>query len=165
MGVKRFLVFLLLAIPTVAFAAESWGGEWSYAGGDSEIGAMEEEVDAVVGEMNLFIRPMARARLKNKVCRPWTKVEIETNDGTITIRTDDGGLTSPLGKKVKRKGDSDELTVHRRMRGDVLVDTVSSERGGRTNEFRIAGDELNVRSKIFSPELPRPIHFSYTYRR
>lgn len=162
---KLLLSLLLLTIPSVALAAGDWVGDWKYAGGEAQIEAMQKQVEAVTSEMGFLIRGIARSRLRDE-CQPYDGIEIWQTDDEISVRTDLGVLASPLGEKVQRRGhDGADLTVHRRLKGDVLIETIASDRGGRTNRYRVEGETLRVRSAIFSPRLPRPVEFTYTYRR
>ena len=162
----RLVSFIsLLLFASVAFAAtpQLESGKWRYAGGTAEIEATHRTVDAIVDDLNVFIRPIARPRLKNEA-KPWKTLSIVVRDESVTVTIDGKSSSSPLGRDVQRQGPEDELTLHREMRGDVLVETWTSDRGGRTNEYHPSGDGVRVVSKIFSPRLPRPLEFTYTYR-
>lgn len=160
---RTLLVLVLVSLaslPVAASAPPLPSGSWAYAGGTSETQKMERAVDAVVDDMNALIRPIARPRLKSEA-RPWTHVAIEAHGERITIRHDAEAVTSPLGQKITGEAG---VEITRTLRDGVLVETWAEKRGGRTNEYRVTEDGLQVVSTIFSSQLPRPLRFSYTYR-
>lgn len=162
---RRFITLLILLFATVGYA-DTPGfptGSWTYAGGESEREKMEATVDDIVSDMNLFIRPIARSRLK-KECKPWKKLQIERTGDGVAVTTELGTLTSPLGRPVKQKTDDGLITIDREVRDGVLFEKLSSEGGSRTNEYRSLTNGIRVKSTINAPQLPRPVNFTYTYR-
>ena len=67
----------------------------------------------------------------------------------------------PLGKATEIKSG---VMLTREMVDGALVDTWKSKRGGRINVYRGTAKGLTVKSTIHANQLPRRIHFSYTYR-
>jgi hypothetical protein len=156
------VVITLLAATALAQTSSLATGSWRYAGGETERAKMQKAVDVSVDSMSFVMRPFARPKLK-EVCAPWKKLRIEQKGDLVTVATEKGELTSPLGKTVVRVFDGDEMKVRREITDGVLTATAWTDEGGRTNIFRKTGDKMVVESKVFSEKLPKPVVFTYTY--
>lgn len=155
-----FALFLtVVGAPAGAETPTPKAGSFSFSGSASEIAKMKSTVDEIVADLNMFLRPIARPRLRSE-CAHWDRVVIRMDDGEISVAIDGEVRKSPLGKKVQVK---DDLTLLRTMRGDVLVEKYVGEKGGRSNEYHPTPTGIRVKSQIWAPQLPRPVHFEYTY--
>lgn len=161
---KIWIVLLVTLITSTSLAAGTVipTGSWGYAGGKEQVAEMERAVDQSVDEMSFVMRPFARPKLK-EICAPWTSVKIARDGENVSVTTDKGTLSSPLGKTVKRTIDGDVVSVRRDIKNGVLVARVWTDEGGRRNTFRQVGGKLVVKSTISAPQLPKPVTFRFTY--
>jgi pimeloyl-ACP methyl ester carboxylesterase len=158
-----FLALSFVASLGVASPGSLPKGSWSYAGGEAEIEQMESSVERVVEEVSFAIRPFVRSALREEG-QPYEKLSIGADGPDITVRTEWGAITSPLGETVWREFDGTRVKVTRDVENGVLVDTVSNDDGVRRNTYRLDGDKLIVTSTIRADLLPEPVIFRYTYR-
>jgi hypothetical protein len=157
------LMLLLAASPGGADGPGPPVGEWKYSGGKKEVAVMEKAVDEIVDEMNVFIRPIARARLP-KICSPWKKLAIEKKGNSVVIRNERRNFVLPIGKTVQREGPDGSLKVTLKHKDGVLHETLVSDDGTRVNEFHAIPGGVRVETALHSKRLPRPMRFSYSYR-
>lgn len=173
-------------VVSLLVAASSWGparaaealqpeietlvGVYRFAGGPSESREVERAIDDAVDEMNVFVRGIARRRLKEPNL-PTEELRIVLEEDRITVvRTGQPPISAPAdGKPVtwRNPKHGNELQVtHRVTSVGALQQVLVGERGVSTNLFVISDDgRLRVRTTIEADLLPSTVRFSATYAR
>lgn len=146
-------------------------GTYRYVGGEEEVRAVEQAIDEVVDQMNVFIRGIARRRLRAPNL-PTNELRITLEDGQIrVVRTGQPEIAAPQsGERVawRNPRNGNELQVAHRVNSDgVLEQSLVGDNGVSTNSFIPSTDglRLSIRTVIRAEKLPAPIRFSTTYRR
>jgi hypothetical protein len=145
-------------------------GTYRFVGGEKEAQEVERAIDDAVDELNIFIRGIARRRLKEPNL-PTDELRISFEDGTITIaRSGQPAVAAPAsGKRVNWKNprNGNELRVaHRIMPDGSLEQNLIGDRGVSTNVFSLAEDgRLSMRTTVEAEKLPSTIRFTTTYAR
>lgn len=145
-------------------------GTYRFVGGQSEVREVARAIDEAVDELNVFIRGIARRRLKEPNM-PTDEVRISVEKDAIAIsRTAQPAISAPhSGEKVRWRNpkNGNELEVSHRMTDDgALEQTLVGDRGISKNVFRLAGKgRLVIESTIEADALRSPIRFSTTYQR
>lgn len=145
-------------------------GTYVLAGDARELRAMDQAIDRVVDQLNLFIREIARGEIHRRVT-PEQRIVLEVFDlERITLAMDDWGpVAVTLGAAPRRirgrSGDDERLTV-RLHEGRLVAQTLASG-GSRTSTFALSSDaeRLQMHVRIASGQLPADIRYSLTYRR
>jgi hypothetical protein len=141
-------------------------GKYRHSGGDKEHKARDAAIDAVVAEMNVLVRAIARGRLKatNPIA---PSVSLSSDGDAITVVLGTRSYRAPRdGRAVKVKGISgDEVELRYRVTKDRLEQRFAGEDGGRVNTFALDGDALVMRVRVFSPKLPKDLSYKLTYAR
>jgi len=141
-------------------------GRYQYAGGQAQRGRAAEAVEAVVDQMNLISRGIARRRLLSGIEPPST-VEIEIDAKRVVTTIDGRTYQAELGGRAKRvTGSSGEtLKFKVRSRRDQLLLEFRGDKGGKKYVMRIDGrGRLQMRVTIFSASLPASVVYPLTYR-
>ena len=156
--------------PTLASAAASpkpvqaLVGSYRHAGGQAEQDALEAAVEAVVQEMNVLTRDIARKRLlaANKI--PDSLV-ISTSEHHVTIQFDDrkytGTIDGPAVDAVGITGDALRMTL--RMREGQLVQHFVGDKGKRTNSMRRKAETVVMHVVVESESLPKSLVYDLTF--
>ena len=163
-----------LADPSQAHALEPdldrLVGAYRFVGGPEEVRQVERAIDEAVDEMNVFIRGIARRRLKEPNL-PTDGLRIFIQDGAITVaRTGQPSISAPAnGKRVtwKNPRNGNELRVAHRIRADgALEQDLIGDRGVSTNVFSLLDNgHLMMKTTVESEKLPSTIRFTTTYAR
>lgn len=153
------------ASPVAAFA-----GTFALAGERRELRAMDDAINRVVDQLNLFIREIARGEIHRRIT-PEQRIRLDVLDArTVAISIDDWGpVRAVLGAAPRpvRGSSGEQVNLTLRMRDDQLVQHTQSPRGSRTNVFTLSADQerLHMQVRIASDQLPSDIRYRLTYRR
>ena len=145
-------------------------GDYRFAGGERETREVERAIDEAVDEMNVFIRGIARRRLKEPNM-PTETLRISVEDGMIAVaRSGQPTISAPAsGNQVtwKNPRNGNELQVTHRMKSDgELEQKLVGDRGVSTNVFSLQNDgRLLMKTIVTAEKLPSDIRFSVTYAR
>lgn len=173
-GSARHLVFtLLLMWGSPAASAEEAalvppGGSYTYVGGSTQVNEMYASVESVVKEMNMFIRGIARRRLR-RPNMPSPALELIVGPTTVTVaRAGRSRVAAPRdGTPTTWRSRDGTFDVTHVLDGQSLLETINGKKSKSTNRFTLEADgvTLTVRTKIISSQLPGPVEFVMTYRR
>lgn len=145
-------------------------GTYRFAGGQEETQEIERAIDEAVDEMNVFIRGIARRRLREPNL-PTDELRISLGSDTITVaRTGQPKVSAPAtGKRVpwRNPRNGNELEVSHRITPDgALEQKLIGDRGVSTNVFTISADgKLSMRTTVTADKLPSTLRFTTTYVR
>lgn len=145
-------------------------GTYRFAGGQEEVQRVERAIDVAVDEMNVFIRGIARRRLKEPNL-PSDELRISLGGESITVaRTGQPEISAPAtGKRVpwRNPRNGNELEVsHRITPAGALEQKLVGDRGVSTNVFALAADgKLSMKTTVTADKLPSAIRFTTTYVR
>ena len=145
-------------------------GTYRFAGGKKEVREVERAIDEAVDEMNVFIRGIARRRLKEPNL-PTDELRIALGGDTITVsRTGQPAISAPAtGKRVpwRNPRNGNELEVsHRITPAGALEQKLIGDRGVSTNVFAVSADgKLSMKTTVSADKLPSAIRFTTTYLR
>lgn len=144
-------------------------GRYVYAGGVAERRRLADAIEAVVGQMSILVRGIARSRLTERVIIAPTVVFRRSGDGLVldqdplpsrwvraealTVR-----LTSRFGERV---------TVTTQLEGDTALEEIRFQGSRQVSRYApgTAGQRLVMRVDIRSPFLPVPLRYGLTYAR
>lgn len=145
--------------------AKKFEGTYRLAG-ESEKAARDRAIDALVAEMSVFSRGIARSRLidGNPVAEEISIGAVAGNK--LRVAQDDRDYAAPLdGQKAKVKGISgDEMDMHFAI-GDELTQTFATDGRGKVYTYRIDGDTLKMTVRLHSDQLPKELIYELTYNR
>lgn len=145
-------------------------GTYRFVGGEKEVREVERAIDDAVDEMNIFIRGIARRRLREPNL-PTDELRIDLENDTITIaRSGQPAVSAPAtGKRVtwKNPRNGNELRVAHRITPDgSLEQNLVGDRGVSTNVFSLAEDgRLLMKTTVEADKLPSTLRFTTTYAR
>lgn len=141
-------------------------GSYRHAGGDQERAARDRAVEDAVAELNFLVRPIARSRLTSATPISPT-LRIAADDSSLTVASDSRLYTAPLdGRSARTKGiTGDPVELRYRITEGRLVQTLDGDGGGRANTFVLAGERLVMDVRIYSPRLPKDVHYKLTFAR
>lgn len=139
-------------------------GHFRFAGGHAERAARHRAIDEVVDDLNVFVRPIAKARLERStaiaerlsISRVGTRTTVSF-DGRVYATDQDGVGVEVIANTGER------VTLTHRWDGRDLLQSFRGEDGGRLNRFQCSPGRLKLDSRISSTRLPREIHFTLTY--
>lgn len=155
---------------TQPLSLESFRGRYVHSGARAELRAMGGAIDRVVNQMNIFVREIARGEVHRRIT-PEQRIEIGVPDPqALTIAMDGWGpVRVALGAAARRvrgaTGEDIDLTM--RFADGRLIQRQVTPRGSRTNVFTLSPDleQLSMRVRIASDQLPAEIRYRLTYRR
>jgi len=166
---------LALLIPLAAAAEPEstlarFAGSWRWVGGAGELRALDDAIEACVKQMNLFIRPIARHRIR-KPLQPSPEIVFATVAGpSLSIsRPDRPTIAIPAnGQKVRwRDAGGDWFLMSLGVDNGVLQQRFEGTSSISFNSYILdpTGYHLTVHTRIVSRRLPAPIEFNTTYQR
>lgn len=163
-----FIVALALPSEPDAAGAEAFVGFYQYtdtANGDS---AIEAAVDEATEELNFFIRPIARSKIKEKNVAP-PSITILNNAGMLLVQTPFRAWKTDLKSTpltVSFPGGRTGM-VSKIMDGTDLVEVVSIAQTTRTHRYRLSSDgrQLSLQVSIITPKLSKPLVYQLLYKR
>lgn len=146
-------------------------GSYRFVGGEPEILAMDRAIDAAVEDLNMFIRGLARKRLREPNL-PSEQLRIVAENGQIRIsRTGQPEIAAPNdGEPVKWRNPDNDNTLevrHQMLDTHTLEQRLRGDRGLSINRFVLDGEDarLRVHTVITADRLSEPLRFSTTYAR
>lgn len=145
-------------------------GTYRFVGGQEEVRKVERAIDKAVDEMNVFIRGIARRRLKEPNL-PTDELRISLTDGAITVaRTGQPAISAPAtGERItwRNPTNGNELEVtHRITKEGALEQKLIGDRGTSRNVFGLRKDrQVEMKTTITADKLPSTIRFATTYAR
>lgn len=162
------VVTLLVAAGTARAQDQSLrglSGEWHLASRSAE-----DDIDAsiarVTGQMNVFVREMARSRIDEAV-DPEQRVALDVEENAVVVQVGSWGpVRLSLDGRYVRRGDAGHEIRARALvsRGQLTIEQVTSE-GTRVLYFQPDGDRLRMSVRIRSERLPEDIVHRLPYRR
>jgi hypothetical protein len=126
---------------------------------------VKQAIEDVIKDVIFLKRPFARSRLTETNQIPEV-IRIEENGQEVSIRFNQ----SPPRKA--RVGDSPvkwitpagkEVDLRFFRNGENLQESLTSEKGVRTNTYEIRGDILNLKVVVQSPQLPQSLIYNLTF--
>jgi hypothetical protein len=145
-------------------------GTYRFAGGREEVREVERAIDEAVDEMNVFIRGIARRRLREPNL-PTDELRISLGGDLLTVaRTGQPKVSAPTtGKPVpwRNPRNGNELQAsHRITPAGALEQKLIGDRGVSTNVFTVSAEgKLLMKTTVTADKLPSPIRFTTTYVR
>src|SRR5688572_16422235 len=147
--------------------ADAHVGVFRHSGGAKERDAVEAAIEAVVSEMNVIARGIARDRLRAANQVP-DRITIERNGDTIAIAFDDRRYEAALDGSISNvKGiTGDPLEYRVSVSKQRVRQSFKGEKGGRKNDLHRVGDDgLRVDVEVSSSSLPAPLRYTLTFKR
>jgi hypothetical protein len=168
-GLSLALISSLVENVGAARASNEFLGDFHYIGGPAEIGKLNQSIEEVVQKMNIFVRPIARSRLR-KPNLPSDRLIVRRDGNRITIERPGRPTVSALadGSAIDWTDPGGEVfRVSHRTDGESLVQVFAGKQSVSTNEFIPTqdGKRLVVRTFIKADRLPVPLKFETTYER
>lgn len=148
-------------------ALESFSGTWALSGGRTD---MDEGIDRVVDQLNIFIREIARGEMHRRL-RAEQRVHLLVQDEeTIRFGYDDWGpvrLRVNAPARAVRGPEGDTVRISMRFARGRLIHHHVAGQGQRTSVFSLSGDtsRLYMAVRIGADQLPSDIRYRLTYRR
>lgn len=174
MRIARILLALLalVALPAAARAQAAEGpsleGTFVYDAGASD--PVEPVINAVTDEVNVFLRRIARGRLK-RTNRPYQKVVVRYTPARVSIAMDARApIETPAnGTPVDwtRPEDGEKLRVSTEWENGKIEQTFQAKDGKRVNVYSLTPDGrgMILQVTVTSPRLPKPLTYTLRYRR
>ena len=156
----NLLLPLLLTAPLAAQTA----GTWKLAADPDIPGVIEKATEP----MNIFIRPIARARLR-KTNPAYTQIVIERTGTEIVITYDQRAPQHmpATGEIVNwKREDGEVFKLSGKLEGNDLIQTYTAEDGQRTNVFHVDPNTggLSMAVTLTSHRLPKPVVYAVAYK-
>ncbi|MBX3268737.1 MAG: hypothetical protein KF729_00665 [Sandaracinaceae bacterium] len=151
-------------------ALEDFGGTWQFNRTRRDLRDLEEGIDRVADQLNIFIREIARGEMRRRI-QPEGRVRFAIQSETrATIAVDDWGPHAfELGGAPRsvRGPNGDSIRVGLAFRNGQIVHRELHGQGHRTNVFALSpdGTQLTMNASIGSDQLPDQIRYRLTYRR
>jgi hypothetical protein len=144
---------------------DRFAATYTFVGGERERAGLVKAIESVVEHMSIFIRDIARSRLRDANKIPSSLV-IRREARRITVSLDDRTYSAEIGAPpVSVIGSSgDALRLTHRVRDQRLIQTFEGERGSRINTFFIDPDgRLLIDVEVRSPRLPRDLRYRLSF--
>ncbi len=151
-------------------ALEDFSGSWQFNRARRDLDSLEDGIDHVADQLNLFIREIARGEMRRRI-QPDARVQLRVEDEThVTIAIDDWGPHSfELGAapRTVRGPEGSDIRVGLTFRQGQILHRELHGQGHRTNVFSLSPDarQLTMGATIGSDQLPDVIRFRLTHRR
>lgn len=151
-------------------ALEDFGGTWQFNRTRRDLDALEDGIDRVADQLNLFIREIARGEMRRRI-QPEGRVRFDLEGETsVALTIDEWGPNAfELGRPPRRVRGSEGDMIRASMafaRGRLIQREIHDQ-GHRTNVFMLSSDgqRLTMAAEIGSDQLPDEIRYRLTYRR
>jgi len=177
---QNILALAALVVAAMAFAPptslsqtaalEDFHGQWTFSGSQRDLQSLENGIDHVVEQLNLFIREIARGEMRRRIT-PENRVRFGVESETrVSLGVDEWGPVGfELGEapRTVRGPNGDDIRIGLSFRRGQLVHREIHGQGHRTNVFSLNGDgtRLTMGATIGSNQLPDTIRYRLTYRR
>lgn len=137
-------------------------GAYRYHSGKESV---RKAIDAVVDEMNVMVRKIARRRLVAANAVPQS-IAIRQDGDIVTVEIDGRDYSAPLGggsRKV-RDPNGEASSMRLAMHGDALHQTFHADQGDRINVFSARkGGGVTMAVRITSPKLPADVRYQLAF--
>ncbi len=155
-----------IALADDAFARDPlWGAYQNTSVGESAV-AINHAVDKATDDLSVFVRGIARKRLK-EVNPPYEHILLSERDGEITTDFEGRRYVADASGQVRRNVDPDgsKVEVAYRLEGRTLHGRYKAKDGEKAIDFVLGPDgrTLDVRVQVTSPRLPEPVSYDLTY--
>ena len=144
-------------------------GTWVYAGGESELAAVNQAVDHATADMGFLAKPFAAQALGARA-QPRDRYTLSFDGREVSVVSPDhpierGEIGGPPVKVTDRFGDENETTF--RMQGGALVEAGKSTDGSGETVFTPSADgqTMHVRRLMESGRISAPVDVTLSYRR
>lgn len=141
-------------------------GRYRFAGDKREVEALEAAIDDAVSDMNIFVREVARRKLR-KITEIPKSLSLAVDDEVLTVEVASIDYSAPLdGSAVRVKGPTgDDLTLrHHVVKEARLLQSFENEDGSRINTCELdAKERLRVHVRIHSDKLENDLTYSLTF--
>ena len=142
-------------------------GQWQFAGGHYQRSSVEQAIDDVVDEMNVFVRGIARSRLEDANRVP-PEIVIEPNGENLTVQIGEETYTGPIsGETVRVRNPEGGISRMRyKFRDGSLYQIFRAEDGDRINVFtpREDGQGVSMWVTMRSDRLPKDVKYRLSYQ-
>jgi len=151
-------------------ALEDFDGRWSFTRAQRDRDSLEDGIDHVADQLNLFIREIARGEMRRRI-QPENRVVVRVHDEThVSLAMDDWGpVRFDLTARPRRvRGpNGDHIRAGVSFRDGRLIHREVHSQGHRTNVFALSANRrsLTMRAVIGSDQLPDEVRYRLTYRR
>jgi hypothetical protein len=151
-------------------ALDSFGGTWVFSGGQAQLRSMDDSLNRVVDQMNLFIREIARSEIHRRIDHEQRVRLVVHGERAISLGLDDWGpIEVPLngGARSVEGPDGDRVRASAAFRNGRLIWRQVTSQGSRVNAFTVSGDgsRLGMGVTISAGQLPADIRYRLSYRR
>lgn len=173
-GALALLVAAATIVPsrsqTQAPALEGFAGTFVLSADRRELSSMDDSINRVVDQMNIFIREIARGEVHRRI-NPEQRIRFALRDErTLALSFDDWGPVEVRvgGGPLRTRGSTGEdVNITVRFGSGRLVQHTGNASGSRTNTFVLSPDQerLHMSVRIASNQLPSDIRYRLTYRR
>jgi hypothetical protein len=157
----------VVSSPALAEEAHPANGSWKVSTPPDKLrSTLDAAIDDVAKEFNFVIREIARYKLQNatKVCSSYSfdvkeaEVHFACDSNTPSVLKRDG---SPL----HTTNDAGEpITGTMQVTDDGVKITWKGEDGARINDFKIAGEVIQLRATVTGSQLPKPLKWTVDYK-
>lgn len=151
-------------------ALEDFQGTWQFNRTRRDLQDLEDGIDHVADQLNLFIREIARGEMRRRI-QPEGRVRFQVESETrVAIAIDDWGPHAfELGRPPRSVRGSEGDTIRASLafnRGRIIQREIHGQ-GHRTNVFTLSADgqRLSMAAEIGSDQLPDEIRYRLSYRR
>lgn len=159
-----------LVLPRAALAGDPvekiFLGKYTHAGGEREREGRDKAIEAVVRELNVLIRGIARDKLRDANPIP-AAVSIASDGKALTVTHDKLAFTAPInGAAAKVKGvTGDTLDLVHVVTATQLEQRFGTKKQGRINTYTKSGEQLVLDVRIYADRLPKDVVYRLTYKK
>lgn len=172
------LVLVLVALPHPGASQvlpQGFEGDWHFAGGARERQRLSQAIDSVVGQLNVFIRGLARREMHRNI-QPEPRISIDiqgSNSVRLTLGTWGPHRVVLDGRMQGVRGpDGSDTRLQALYDGQRIVIRQHSPRGLRESWLSLAESQepgppewLFMQVRVASDQLPTPVRYTLSYRR
>lgn len=142
-------------------------GQWRFAGGSQQRSSVEQAIEEVVDDMNVFVRGIARSRLEDANRVP-PEIAITPDGENLTVQIGEEVYTGPIsGETVRVRNPEGGISRMRyKFRDGSLYQIFRADDGDRINVFtpRDDGDGVSMWVTMRSDRLPKDVKYRLSYR-
>jgi len=166
---RYVILTFALALPLLAQAADApIAGTFVYTGGEAQKQSQQKAIEEGTKGMFPIAIPIARGEIskRNQVA---TRLQIAVAENRVSTNEGGAPATSPADGTaidfVSNKGE--KVKLRQKLEGRSLDQSFATKRGTRQNVYVIGADDktLTLQVNISSPQLPRVISYTLTYKR
>lgn len=151
-------------------ALEDFSGTYRFSNAGRERRGLEQAIDHVADQLNIFIREIARGEMRRRV-QPEPSITIRVADEThVAFGIGDWGphqvVLNSRGRRLRgRNGDEHRMSLH--FRRGQLIHRESHDQGSRVDVMTLSPDHRRLRmaARIASDQLPDDIRYRLSFVR